>query len=128
MTGLEEGACPLHGKSRFKDVDEAQLQVMKEKCKGDSDVLTPSAKVDLASSPPCKTSLEEHIHRVNYQVTIWKKAHFPDPHIPSLLDNHGWTASDDKREPLWSKLDSLPSKLVHVLESAEEDSIDDEFD
>ena len=31
-------------------------------------------------------------------------------------------------EPLWSKLDTLSPKLVDVLESAEEDPSDDEFD
>ena len=59
---------------------------------------------------------------------ISKRAHLPDPHFPTPTDNDGWTAGGNKMEPLWSKLDTFPPKLVDVVESAEEDSSDDEFD
>ena len=38
-----------------------------------------SSNFDLASLPPCRSALQQHIYRSNYQVGVWKRAHIAKP-------------------------------------------------
>ena len=58
----------------------------------------------------------KQIKRVNFQVSIWRRAldHFPD--IPSPLD-HGYHVTEVRKlEPLWFEGDVIPMVLVDILE------------
>ena len=91
--------------------------------------VNPSKNVDLASVPPCRKSLEQHIRRVNFQVGIWKHANVPNPTIPAPTDNNGWTLVDGKLEPLWFDCDPLPESLADVSQRCDtEDDEDSDLD
>ena len=81
--------------------------------------------MDLASVPPCRKSLVQHIRRVNYQVGIWKHAHVPNPNIPLPTENIGWTLVDAKLEPPWFDGDALPKILVGIWQRSETDDDND---
>ena len=70
----------------------------------------------MATLPPCKKGLVEHIRRVNYQIAIWKSAHIAQPDIPDPSENHGWTKKTGVLEPLWFKEeDVVPESMVDVV-------------
>ena len=69
-------------------VDEMRHFLLKSKC--DDDFNTKTVKnIDLATLPPSKACLEEHIRRTNYQVRIWKTAHVAISELPKPWDGHG---------------------------------------
>ena len=117
---LEKFVWIVYGRSRVQSVDELRYIRIQELCDKE-DKLSPSENIDLATFPPCRKSLEQHIRRVNYQVGIWKKASVPDPDIPEPTDGHGWHVIDGKLEPLWFEDDLLPKQLVDILIDAEEE-------
>ena len=78
---------------------------------------------DLSTLPPSTDTLQEHLHRVSYQVAIWKRAHIAKPDIPHPTDGHGWTYGDnDVIIPKWTSGDIMPVQLVDVLEGLEGES------
>jgi len=50
--------------------------------------------------PPCQKALLEHIRRANYQVGIWKAADIPRARVPQATDEHGWTTTGGKLQPM----------------------------
>ena len=93
--------------------------MLKKKC-GNSDHLNVSQNVDIASLPPCRKSLEQHIRRVNFQVAIWKRSHIANPEMPSPVDGHGWIVHEGYLEPLWTDGDTLPQELIDILEEVQD--------
>ena len=124
FSDLESFTCAMYGFPRFNNIDELRLFLLKKKC-GNSNLLTVSNNVDIASLPPCKKSLEQHIKRVNYQVAIWKRSHIANPDIPPPTEGHGWTHHDGYLEPLWIDGDTLPLELIDILEEFDSDMSDD---
>ena len=88
------------------------------------------SKIDLVFLPLCQSSLVEHINRVNLQVGIWKRAHIPKPDIPDPTKGHGWTVEDGQIRPKWTGKNVLPTELVDILETLnqEEEENEDEED
>ena len=80
--------------------------------------------MDMATLPPCREALEQHIRRVNYQVAIWKRSHIANPDIPPATDSHGWTIIDGKLEPLWYDGDMLPKQLTDIVDRSSGDTSD----
>jgi hypothetical protein len=78
--GLEAFTCAVSSRSRLTKVDELRHQLLKDKC--GEEVINANQNVDLATLPPCRRSLVQHIRRCNYQIAVWRRADQPDPDIP----------------------------------------------
>ena len=76
--------------------------------------------------PPCQSSLVEHINRVNFHVGIWKRAHIQKPDIPDPTEGHGWTVEDGQIEPKWTGKNVLPTELVDILETLNQEKKENE--
>lgn len=131
FAGLEDFTCRMYKKTgRISDIDELRYVLLMSKCGGNKGELRMKRKVDLASLPPPKKCLEEHVKRVNYQVGIWKRAHVPSPEIPDPTDDHGWRKSGAQSglEPQWCIGDVIPPKMADILEKQQEQGSDDDDD
>ncbi|KAK3581893.1 hypothetical protein CHS0354_024206 [Potamilus streckersoni] len=84
---LEAVICGMYGRPRFS---KSRLYVIMDKS-GVDERLKPSCSVDNIL-PPCRTSLEQHMKRVNYQVDIRKIAHtvFYVIHAPTYRHGLGY--------------------------------------
>ena len=123
---LEAFTCAIYGRARFTSVDKLRHHMIKEKC-GD-DVLNANHNVDMATMPPCKRTLREHIKRCNFQVVIWKKASEACPDVPPPFPAHGWTKNDGELVPFWTQEEELilPQEMVELLTEDFPESDDDE--
>ena len=83
--------------------------------------------MDLSSLPPCKKTLDKHIARVIYTVSMLKKSHLQNPLIPNP-EFYGWKTVDDILLPHWFDGEELPLKLKDVEVINESDSEDDVSD
>ena len=128
IDSLEEFTCALYGRKKDTDINKVRADKLKEKC--GIDKLDPTKNFHMASLPPCKMALLQHIRRVNYQVGIWRRAHINTPTIPSPTDGNGWHVVDGFLEPLWVDGPIIPRTmedlLEPVLEVAENDDDDDD--
>ena len=62
-------------------------------------------------------------------MSIWKNTHIPDPEIPAVLEEYGWTIANGYLEPLWIEGDLLPPRMVDIFEETlegEGDKYDEE--
>ena len=84
--------------------------------------------VDMASLPPCRRTLEQHVRRANYQVAVWKAAGEAKPAIPSPDQDHGWIMAEEGLQPMWYEGDSLPENLQDVSEDQESHEESDDSD
>jgi hypothetical protein len=125
---VEEVTCALYGKTRFKSVNELRHFLLKAKC-GNTERIDHTKNIDFGTFPPCRDSLVEHVNRVNFQVAVWKRAHIALPEVPNPSPNHGWIWQDNILEPLWTRGDILPQRLVDILDDrcCEEDDSSDEL-
>ena len=124
FSDLEEFTCAMYGNLRFRKEDELRLFKIKEKCEGKpTDALR---NIDMGTFPPCKRCLVQHIKRVNYQVSIWKNAHIPDPEIPAVSEEYGWTVVNGYLEPLWIEGALLLPRMVDILEETLEGEGDED--
>ena len=74
--------------------------------------------MDMATLPPCRKCLEQHIKRVNYQVAIWKRSNELHPHIPPPVGDHEWMKGEDgMMETLWIGGSILPTELTDSIEN-----------
>ena len=66
--------------------------------------LSTDSKVDLARVPPCRDSLLPHVHRVNYRVSCYKKAHILIFERPKPYDeDQEWARGEANMiETLWT--------------------------
>lgn len=72
---LDEFTCTIFGYPRFKSVNELRHHLIIKKC-GDTNILDSSKNIGLGGIPVCRAVLDEHCHRVNYQVTIFMSSVF----------------------------------------------------
>ena len=78
--------------------------------------------------PPCRSALEMHIRRVNYQVFIWVHAHENSPELPNMQDS-GWKLSGGDIEYQWTEGNLIvPHQLVEILCDESPDMDDDQQD
>ena len=76
--------------------------------------------------PPCRSALEMHIRKVNYQVFIWVHAHEKKPELPNILDS-GWKLIRGDIEYEWTKRNLfVPEQLVEILCDQNVDVDDDQ--
>ena len=77
---LEAFICAIYGKVHIQDVNMVRFIKINEVCSNKGQEALKN--VDMTSLPPCKRTLEQQLNRFNYQVTIWKRSHMPNPRIP----------------------------------------------
>lgn len=123
---MEEFTCAMYGKARFSSVNDLRLFRIKKKC--EAKPMNALRNIDMATLPPCRNCLIQHIRRVNFQVSIWKNAHIAQPDVPTPSEDHGWTLVNGMIQPLWVQGDILPSSMVPILQETldEESSEEDE--
>ncbi|KAG0720108.1 hypothetical protein GWK47_049133 [Chionoecetes opilio] len=107
--------------SKVTNVDDMRHLRINELCAKENRLL-PSGNVDMASLPPCKRSLTQHIRRVNHQVRIWKRAHVPRPRIPKASQGHGWEEENGHMDPVWYEGNLLPRQLADIAQVAPDDA------
>ena len=61
IEGMEAFTCAVYNRSRLTKVDELRRQLLKDKCR--HEVINANQEVDLATLPPCRRSLVQHIRR-----------------------------------------------------------------
>ena len=87
-----------------------------------------SKNVDLCNFSPCWKALAQHIHRVNYQMGIWKRADTLIIEVPRPTDGHGSTVNDvGEIMPVWYEGRCLPNILVDDESVLGVDESDDEY-
>ena len=126
---LEYFTCCVYGRPRFRKVDDLRHHLLKEKC--GEDVISASQNVDLATLPPSRCRLKQHMHRSHYQVVIWKHGDQPMPHIPNPTEGHGWVVNNGSLEPLWTEEVeelTLPQSVIEDLVNDVPGSDDEEED
>ena len=124
MDELDEFTCALYGRQNIKHVDDLRYLKLSE-VGSENQRLNPSKNVDLASVPPCRRSLENHIRRVHYQAGVWKMANMSNITIPATTDNNGRILVGGNLEPLWFDGRPLPESLAEVCRRCETDATDD---
>ena len=76
-----------------------------------------AGKVEPEGLPPCKSSLQLHITRANYQAGIWRRALFPLPEVP-LPGGHGWEIAESEITVKWLNSKPAPEEILefyHIL-------------
>ena len=91
-----------------------RFTTLNAKCGGNDD-LTQSKQFDLASLPPCRSVLEQHVLRSNFQTRIWKLANIPKPSVPRADEGHGWIQEDGVMMPKWTEGEVMPRQLIDLL-------------
>ncbi len=123
MDELERFTCVLYGNSRTKKVNQLRFTTLQIRCGGKKQI-TESKKFDLATLPPCKSILEQHVLCCNFQTRIWKLAHIAKPFVPNAIEGHGWTLNTGIMQPKWIDGEVVPRKLVDILEKTIEGELD----
>ena len=89
---LETFTCKIYGSSVISNINTLRYIKAKERfrfhAKGNRLVFE-KYNADLSLLPPCRSSLQLHIDRANYQTYIWKQSLNAYPELPSPLEN-GW--------------------------------------
>ena len=135
LNQLEQYTCLMYGQSRVSSMDAARSKMLR-KMVGENERLTTKSKVDFARLPPCLSALKPHVQRVNHRVCLYKRANEPICEKPNSYDEgQGWIKTEEGLlEPLWSCGPVLPTSLVDLLETiddqeeAETDREDEETD
>lgn len=78
-------------------------------------------------SHPQEFAFRSTLGELNYQVGIWKTAHYTWSEFPDPAEGHGWLSKDWIRlEPKWYKGDALSPKLTDVLEQVGDEENDEQ--
>ena len=121
---IESFTCKLYGKVTTTNIDTLRLNLLKIKCDS-QDKVDPKKSVDLASFPPCRASLDQHLRRCNYQAAIWRKSNENFQELPPATD-HGWVNCGEVMEPQWCLGEVLPGDLSELLEDSDESGSDND--
>lgn len=132
LNQLEQFTCLMYSQSRDLSVDAVRSKMLR-KMVGENEKLTLKSKVDFARLPPCLSALKPHVQRVNHRVCLYKRANEPICEKPNPYDEgQGWIKTEEGMlEPLWSCGPVLPTSLVDLLETIDdqeeaEDNCEDE--
>ena len=116
---IEKFVCALYGKEGETSVNSARFSLFTARY-GTRDRLSLDTGIDISLLPPCKTSLQLHILRANYQAYIWKHAHVPDIELPSPT-NQGWKLTDGGLLDInWTDDQSIPESLAAIVCESDE--------
>ena len=118
----------MYGNKKINNVNNLRFAALQARC-GGAVVQERAKHFDLATLPPCRSVLEQHVLRCNFQTGIWKLAHVPEPEVPRPTDGHGWVMEDDIMKPKWTNGIVMPKKLVDILEEiVDTDDSDSDLD
>ena len=71
LSDLEQFVCFMYGKPTYSDVNKLRFDMVRQRFQtGSGNVLTNSDGIDFSLLPPCRSTLQMHIKRVNYQTTL----------------------------------------------------------
>lgn len=128
LNEVEHFTCLMYGVVRESSVDNARVKLL-QKMVGQGEKLTSKSKVDLGRLPPCQSALRKHIQRVNHRVAIFKHAHQPIIEKPKPYEDQGWMkTADGVVEPVWYSSPALPTALVDILATTNDDDSDEAED
>lgn len=124
---LEEFTCVMYGYPKEKSINSVR-SIMLKKMVGDGEKMSTKSKIDLSRLPPCKANLVPHIQRVNHRLAIYKRAHIPVFWRPNPYDSgQGWEKTDEGfLEPIWSSDPILPPSLIELIESTDDEDLDED--
>ena len=95
LSDLEQFVCFKNGKPTYSDVNKLRFDMARQRFQtGPGNVLTNSDGIDFSLLPPCRSTLQMHIKRVNYQTLLWKKSTISFPDLPPA-EEHGWKVTLD---------------------------------
>ena len=77
INDMEAFICAIYGGSTYSNINKLRYDMFLRKYSSSSgsNVINVSDGTDMSLLPPCRSALEMHIRRVNYQVFIWVRAH-----------------------------------------------------
>ena len=95
------------------------------KIEGEDEKLTSGRPGSLS---PCDPALKPHRHRVNYRVTLYKRADESILEKPNPYDDgQGWIRTEDGvLEPVWSCDAALPNSVVDLLDTGDREEEEEE--
>ena len=113
---LENFTCKMYGSSGISNINTLRFVKAKERfgfhSKG-TKLVYEKDNADLSLLPPCRSSLEFHIDRANYQTYIWKQSLSAYQELPPLTEN-GWKLENGQLDIRWGN-EMFPSDLEEVL-------------
>jgi len=123
VDNLETFVCAMYGaNNRTTKVDDLRLTKINKLCTKEGRS-TPSS-VDMATMPPCRRSLKQHILRANYQIAIWKRANVARPTLSPAHQGHGCVMKSGLQS-LWYDGECQPQNLQDI---SAEDTDEEESD
>ena len=115
ISDMEAFTCAMYGGATYTNINKLRYDTFLKKYQDRNNVLNVSNGTDMSLLPPCRSALEMHIRRVNYQVYIWVHAHENNPDLPDIEDS-GWKLSSEEIEYDWVKGSLVvPEQLVDIL-------------
>ena len=100
VNAIERFVCELYGK-KMQEVNLLRYQLHCAK----------AGNVEPEGLPPCKSSLQLHITRANYQTGTWRRAIFPLPEVP-LPGGHGWEIAEGEITVKWLNSKPAPEEIL----------------
>ena len=99
LNNMEAFTCAIYGGSTYRNINKLRYDIFLRKYSSSSanNVINVSDGTDMSLLPPCRSALEMHIKRVNYQTFVWIHAHENSPELPSVQDN-GWKLTGEEIE------------------------------
>ena len=119
LAKLEQFTCKMYGQSKVSNLANARANMLRMMV-GDGSELSSKSSVEFGRVPPCRSSLEPHIYRVNHRVAIFKREYLPNIEIPSPTDEkQGWVINDlGRSQPLWTIGPVISQSLIDLAESS----------
>ena len=71
-------------------------------------------KIEPEELPLCRSSLNLHVTRANYQAGIWHRAILPCPDIP-CSKSHGWEVSGSSIDVRWLGSKPGPEEVLKLI-------------
>ena len=115
FSDMEALTCAIYGGATYTNVNKLPYDMFLKKYQSHTNTLNISNGMDMSLLPPCRSALEMHIHRVNYQVFVWINSHVNKPCLPDL-DKSGWKISGEEIDHDWVKGNLvIPEQLIDIL-------------
>jgi hypothetical protein len=119
---LENFVCAMYGRPSYDDVDQLRHDLIIERYTANSGLLSDMEGTDLCYLPPCKTTLQKHIERSNYQAYIWHKSLIRSPILPSP-EECGWARENNELHICWSDAKIVPDDLQMIADDSKEENV-----
>ena len=118
---IEALVCGLYGKPQYKDINKLRYDMFAKRFQVRGQVLSSYSGVDMSLLPPCKSSLDMHVRRANYQAYVWLHAHENYPDLPKIEES-GWRFNERGQIDYdWVKEQIVPQELVEILSRTDND-------